>query len=199
MIGHIEIAPSFFIAAGVVLMLDVDGILPAAFIAGAFHELGHITAIHLCGGQFERLRVSAAGAEIHANMRLCSYLREAVICMAGPVASALFAVVAAAGAAASGWEALYLLAGVSAALGLFNLLPIPALDGGMALRALCMRVFGREPVVLKVVYLIFGTALLGLGLYAASVGGFSLPLIIFAAGALAGEHLQDCGKTECSV
>ena len=151
------------------------------------------------GADLSGLRISAAGAEIYANMRLCSYLHEVVICLAGPVASAILAIGASAVARFAGWDALYLLSGVSAALGMFNLLPLPPLDGGMAARALCVRLFGREPALLKAVYILSCVALLCVGLYAVCMGGLSLPLIIFAAGALAGDHLQDCGKVECSV
>ena len=61
---------------------------------------------------------------------------RAAICLAGPAAS--FALTALANPLGA-----YRLAGASALLGLFNLLPIPPLDGGMALRHLADGRFTR--------------------------------------------------------
>ena len=61
---------------------------------------------------------------------------RAAICLAGPAAS--FALTALANSLGA-----YRLAGASALLGLFNLLPVPPLDGGMALRHLADGRFTR--------------------------------------------------------
>ena len=61
---------------------------------------------------------------------------RAAICLAGPAAS--FALTALANPLGA-----YRLAGASALLGLFNLLPVPPLDGGMALRHLADGRFTR--------------------------------------------------------
>ena len=78
-------------------------------------------AVHECGHLFV---IRLSGGTVHA------------ICLAGPAAS--FALTALANPLGA-----YRLAGASALLGLFNLLPVPPLDGGMALRHLADGRFTR--------------------------------------------------------
>ena len=74
------------------------------------------------------LCLTACGAVLRCSLPPSPFSRTA-ICLAGPAAS--FALTALANPLGA-----YRLAGASALLGLFNLLPIPPLDGGMALRHL---------------------------------------------------------------
>lgn len=120
---RLRIAPSFWVLAALVYWIEPGLLLPTA-LAAAAHELGHAAALWLVGGRAEGLRLSAVGAEMKIAGPL-SYGRELPVALAGPAASLLLAW----GAAKLGR---FLLAGISLALGLFNLLPILPLDGGRA-------------------------------------------------------------------
>lgn len=107
---------------------DESGVLPLFLLAAAVHECGHLFVIRLSGGTVHALCLTACGAVLRCSLPPSPFSRAA-ICLAGPAAS--FALTALANPLGA-----YRLAGASALLGLFNLLPIPPLDGGMALRHL---------------------------------------------------------------
>ena len=177
----IEVTPAFLLLAGVALMTDTQNLLPSAFLAALVHELGHLGVLKICGGKLFRFRLGAAGAVIETDLAQLSYLREFLIYLAGPMASLLFAAVAAA------WR-YYLVAGVSLTLGLFNLLPAGALDGGGMLRCLFLRVFGRETWITRIVSAVTAAALFCASFYGVLHGGFCLPLLLFSAWMLLGER-----------
>lgn len=104
---------------------DRQNLLPTALCAAAAHELGHLGAIYMVGGQVSRMRLTATGAELCLEGTL-SYGRELLCALAGPLVNLLLAF----GAARAG---AVVFAGINLALGAFNLLPLSALDGGKAL------------------------------------------------------------------
>ncbi len=123
----LSVAPGFWVLLCLVWIADEDILLPAA-LAAALHELGHLLALRALGARPAGLRLTALGAELRLEREL-AYAPELLAALAGPVMSLL----AAWGAARLG---AYLFAGLSLALGLFNLLPIAPLDGGRALACL---------------------------------------------------------------
>lgn len=120
--------PGFWLSAAAIWALEPGLLLPAALAAGC-HELGHCAALALLGGGPGKLRLCALGAELTPRRPL-SYASQLPAALAGPAVSLLAAILAAR------WG-FFLFAGLSLALGLFNLLPIPPLDGGMILQSLC--------------------------------------------------------------
>ena len=84
------------------------------------------------------LELSAVGAQLSLGYsNPLSYGRELAVVLAGPVTNLLLGVVAA-------QLRLFLLAGVSFGMGVFNLLPICPLDGGRALLAGLSALLGEE-------------------------------------------------------
>lgn len=109
------------------LIAGAGEVLPLVALSALCHELGHLTALRLVGARVERIRLTAFGAEIRADTRCLSYGREIVCTLAGPVVNLILALVLARVAGD------YLMAGANLFLGVFNLLPLPSLDGGRAL------------------------------------------------------------------
>jgi len=162
-------------------MLDSEGIALHAFFAALLHELGHITAIKICGGKINRLKIAVGGAEIVSNLGVLGYKRELIVCLAGPAVSIGVAVISALTAMFFENEHMYVFSGINMALGVFNLIPVPVFDGGMALRAIVLRKNGSEPRILKVLTYAGCASIFAVGLFGVIHGGFSLPLIAFAA------------------
>ena len=126
---RIEIRGGFAVLLAALWCVDETNLLPLFLFAAAVHEAGHLLALFLSGGRPHRLTLTGCGAVLHWALPPGRCPRAAPR-LAGRAAS--FALTAAAGPA--GWLRL---AGASALLGLFNLLPLPPLDGGMALAHLC--------------------------------------------------------------
>ena len=106
------------------LFAGAGEVLPVVALAALCHELGHLTALALVKAKIERIRLTAFGAEIRADTRYLPYGREIFCTLAGPAVNLVLAVVLARAAGN------YLLAGANLFLGVFNLLPLPSLDGG---------------------------------------------------------------------
>ena len=133
--SRIQVRDGFLVLLAALWCADESGVLPIFLLAAAVHECGHLIVIRLSGGTVHRLCLTACGAVLKCSLPP-SPLSRAAICLAGPAAS--FALTALANPLGA-----YRLAGASALLGLFNLLPVPPLDGGMALRHLADGRFTR--------------------------------------------------------
>lgn len=125
---RVRISPSFYLLVAAVWLVEPDLLLPTLF-AAAVHELGHVLALLAVGGRAEGFTLTALGGDMRLAAGL-SYARELPVALAGPVSSLALAW----GLAAGGC---FLTAGISLALGLFNLLPVGPLDGGRAVCCLC--------------------------------------------------------------
>lgn len=181
--GRVEVRDGFPVLLAALWCADTTNVLPLVLLAAAVHEGGHLLVLHLSGGRLHRLTLTVCGAVLHCALPPGRCARAAV-CLAGPAAS--FALTAAAGPA--GWLRL---AGASALLGLFNLLPLPPLDGGMALAHLCAGRLGAMRALcagLSAVGLLLG----GVGLWLAG-GGMWLLLIGALICAKTGKNLAKTG------
>ena len=133
---HVRVAPSFFCLLALLIFLDTENLFLIFFFAAAVHECGHVVAIRLCGGSIRSFRLSGTGGEIRYMLPVQSSAREVLIALSG----CLFGGALSAIAILSGRP---LLCGASTMLTLFNLLPIPFLDGGRALEL----AFGKRAVL----------------------------------------------------
>lgn len=181
--AHLEVRDGFLVLLAALWCVDEGGVLPLFLLAAAVHEGGHLLTLRVAGGRLHRLTLTGCGAVLHCALPDGRCARAAV-CLAGPAASlALTALAEAAGQ--------YPLAGASALLGLFNLLPLPPLDGGMVLAHLSG---GRWATARHAVGLLTLAALLlaGVGLWRAGGGGWLL-LLSLMIGARAGKDLAKTG------
>ena len=117
----------------------IRDILP--FLAAALlHEAGHILACVLLHVPLRFFRLHSAGAVIGYDASRLSYPAEALIAAAGPLAGFL----GAAAVLGKRGHSSFLFGTASLALSLFNLLPIPPMDGGMILSALLRMRFEED-------------------------------------------------------
>ena len=165
--SRIQVRDGFLVLMAALWCADESGVLPIFLLAAAVHECGHLFVFRLSGGTVHALRLTACGAVLRCSLPPSPFSRAA-ICLAGPAAS--FALTALANPLGA-----YRLAGASALLGLFNLLPLPPLDGGMALRHLTD---GRFPRVLTGISVVSALALLSGGVFLWSSGGGGWLLLI---------------------
>ena len=126
---RVRISPTAVLLLAVFALAAPVICLAAILAAAVCHELGHYAALRLCGGRLESLSVSAFGAQMRIRRReLLSYGRESLCVLAGPLVNVTLSwLLSVAGAR---WEELYIFAGAQLILGVFNFLPLSALDGG---------------------------------------------------------------------
>ena len=125
---RVQITMPFLIMWAAILFLDTERICVYFLLAAAVHELGHIWAIRLCGGQILHFRLGALGGLIRYYLPHKTVSKEVLICISGCLFGMMLSCVSAS-------ADIPLLCGASTILTLFNLLPLPYLDGG---RALCL-------------------------------------------------------------
>ncbi len=111
------------------LFLTHSYISVAALLAAALHEMGHIIAAKLCGVPLEELKLGIFGASLTSKSMLCSYKKEIILCLAGPLVNLLSVfIIFPFCRSESGFSSLFISA--SLFLGVLNLLPIYEFDGG---------------------------------------------------------------------
>ena len=130
----ISISPTFFLLIGLFFLMDKQGLLSQILLAAAAHEIGHVAAVYLVGGEIAQFRLTMFGGELQLlHPERLSYGRELLAVLAGPGTNILCAVVL---SRFAGGELLDIIVGVHLLLGLFNLLPVRFLDGGRAMELL---------------------------------------------------------------
>lgn len=131
--GKINILPgTFLLLALIVLLLPLRWIF-AAFLAAIFHELCHLLAIWLCGGQVLEMRVGFSGAVIITSP--LENRQELICALAGPIGG-LFLLLF------TRWiPRIALCAGFQT---VYNLLPMYPLDGGRAIHCIAAILFSEK-------------------------------------------------------
>ena len=129
-VRKVHIAPVVPVLLAVLLIVFPPVLLLAILSASLLHELGHYTALRLIKGKVKEITITLFGAEMKIEGQL-SYGQELLLAASGPMVNVLLAVFLS--HLGTRWELCYLFGGVHLVLGLFNLLPILPLDGGMLL------------------------------------------------------------------
>lgn len=127
-----HVTPGFCLMLAFLLFVD-EGHALALWIglAALCHELGHLAAARLLGLEVRSLTLSAMGAELDISRR-CSYGGEVLLLSCGPLVNLALAAIF----CHIPHETAHLFAGVNLLLSLFNLLPVPPLDGGELVQVL---------------------------------------------------------------
>lgn len=129
-IGRCDIRFSILFPAMVlfITMLDTTGTAAQCLLASVIHELGHLTALFLCGTAPAAMIINVFGVRIEKRSDAAlSYWQETAISLAGPLCNVISAGIL---YVCAGWEPMVW---IHLVLGLFNVLPIEPLDGGQAL------------------------------------------------------------------
>ena len=132
----VETGFGFFLSLSIFLLMDQTGIGVLCVSAALLHELGHLIAMALFRVKLVRVRLQTLEIGIE-RQEARSLMSELCIDLAGPAINLLLAAVC------WRWGSMGFSA-VNCALGLFELCPLPMLDGGQALSALCQRLFTLE-------------------------------------------------------
>lgn len=129
-----------FVAAMVLLMLlDTSGVMLCAFLSSAVHELAHLTALLALKGEVMAVSFELFGIRI-TRVDALLYWEELLVLLAGPIANLLIFVLC----AFSGSQSVSLISAVNLWIGVFNLLPVGALDGGRAAELILSKLFGEK-------------------------------------------------------
>ena len=129
---RIRISGGFWLLAAWFTLVNGWQLLAVILSAAALHELGHLLVLRLLGARVRELRVSVFGAELVTSAARLSYPGEIAAVLAGPAVNLLCALGL---GGAHAWVAAgaHLSLCLFNVLALFNLLPLPPLDGGRAL------------------------------------------------------------------
>lgn len=158
---RLQVGPDFVLMAAALYFFGGTEALCAVLAASAVHELGHLTAMELCGAKTVKLRLGAGGAVLDYAMAGSPW-REGILLAAGPLAGALFG-----GLCLLTGEEFFRFAGAAALLSTgFNLLPALPLDGGRLWRLVLCSAVGqrRGERVLMLLGCLSALLLFGLGL-----------------------------------
>jgi len=131
--GKLCIGCGALLAAAAIIFFGGLRALAVIVAAAAVHEAGHLLALLALGAPILEVRLGLNGAVIEADTSRLGFGAEALAAAAGPAAGLLLALASA--------RLCPELAGTSAALSAFNILPCGALDGGRILRAALSALF----------------------------------------------------------
>ena len=132
---HYKFTFGFFaVWAVMIIQCGSSEISSLALIACTLHELGHIMAMHFFNIKISALTFYSGGISLRSSnpSELCSTAAEISILSAGCIVNLILMIIS----YAAGYQ---LFAMINLTLLLFNLLPLPALDGGRIIKAIAQR------------------------------------------------------------
>ncbi len=136
-------------------MLGEGDRLISILTAAAIHELGHIAVAFALRVKLKLCKTGFSGISLNYDFSAVHPLKEAAVCVAGPILGISVTIFC----YAAGNHSYF--AGASAALAIFNLLPISYLDGGCALAAFLSLIFAPDTVwhICRVLSVVFALVL----------------------------------------
>lgn len=125
----------FFAVVTVMLLIDKTGLSLMGLAACMLHELGHLLAFFLVGHTPKEISFEASGIRLVKTSSLLCYPKELLVLLAGSAANLVLSLAFYRLLPTPGGM---LFAAVHLVLGLFNLLPVGALDGGRIVKLLLL-------------------------------------------------------------
>ena len=177
----IKISPTVWIMAAALLISGDarSGALLTILLAAALHELGHITSAAIMKLRIKRIKIDIFGAIIETDALSCSYVKESILTLSGPLANIFTALIATAISLPFDTE-LFTVASIVFAF--INLLPARGFDGGRALSCLLLSLLSPAQAsrILSVTSFISVFALWSISVYFIMRTGAYLSLFVFS-------------------
>ncbi len=173
----IHVGYDFLVLIAFLYVLDSENLLLVSLLAAFLHELGHITAMVFLKVPIAEFRLSAFGACITAeNPSAISYCKEFFIALSGPLVGFLVSVISAKCHA-------FVFSGVNFSLSIVNMIPVPPLDGGRALRSVigCLLPISIIDTVFRCIGVCVALVLVIVSLVFSATAQCRLTLMLFSA------------------
>ncbi len=154
----------FFAAVTLLLFIDRSGVALCAFLSSAAHELAHLAALFSVRANVTAVTFELFGIRID-RMDALLFWEELAVLMAGPTVNLVLFLLC----GSVNNSSVNLIAAVNLSIGLFNLLPVGALDGGKAANLIFVRMLGESKgkVASLAISLAVVLPIIGVGLYLA--------------------------------
>ena len=180
-----SVSPSILIIIFVYLVSGKSSILAVPLLAATLHEIGHLICARAFLIPIKRIKLNLFGALIETDPLGCSYFKEALLAVAGPLTNVVFALLTIAANALSAFRDPYPIQYffvTSLSLAFINLLPIEGFDGGRVLNCILMQRFPAHIVykILKYSSVAFVFLLWSFSIYLILKTGSSLLLFVFS-------------------
>ena len=177
---RVQVSAGAILLSAIVFYIGDPASVTAVLLAIIAHETGHILVMALLGLPIRGLRLELRGFCIEYE-GTTGAVGHALVAAAGPAAGLLYALIASELGSRLAFDWLYLSAGTSLLLSLFNLLPALPLDGGRILLSISCALLGdrRGRTVTERMGLLIGMAILFLGIYLA-IKGLGAAILIAA-------------------
>lgn len=155
--------------------VNPNGIFLPFLLAAAAHEMGHMAACRLSGGEIHAVYISVAGAEMVAAFS--SFAGEVFSVLAGPLVNLLLA--------AMFLQTKFQFALVNLFLAAYNLLPVLPLDGGRLAHLLLSRRWpSAADRIMRILTIALTVGVIGWGVMATCAWHYGLWPCLFAAALL---------------
>ena len=166
---RINYSYSAVIFAASLIIFGYSEIILPLILAVIIHELGHLSAILLCGGNAESLSVNMGGFVIGYSSSHFTFYEDIICAVSGPVFGFIAAFLA------SKWG-FTVFSGICFSINIFNMIPVRPLDGGRVLWSfLVMLMPVRGETICRIIESIILCVLALLAMYIAyKTGNFSL-------------------------
>lgn len=189
-LGRVTVHPGFWGMLVLAKLIGAGEVLPLAALAALCHEMGHLAALRLAGATVEGISFTGVGVEIRADTRYLPYGKDILCTIAGPAVNLALALIL------SRVSGDYLFAGANLLQGLFNLLPVPGLDGARALYLLLSWILDpmRADTLCHIVAVCIAAGLCMTALYLVLFCHSGIFLLIAALGVLKNALREECGK-----
>ncbi len=162
------LSPLFFAVITLLFTYSVDSVVLIALLSSIMHELGHLILLIKYGCKIKSVTLSYYGMKIiRENEISLDFRKEIAVCLSGVTVNLVISILFTVFYIAFKNQTLLKVSAVNLILGLFNLLPVGALDGARALSCMLKYRFelSKSEKVLKTISICILIPVILLSLY----------------------------------